>query len=843
MLGQATAPVAPELAATRQQLRQAKTVADFEAVRDNLQALVAAARAKSDLAGENDALYTLGNCLVGLNRDVEAIKIWEPVLAYRRQSGDRFQQALTQHNLALRYWITGESLRALPLLEELLILRQELKDDFGLALSHQTLANVHYSLGELANALEQYQQALRLWEKLGQKQGLADTRNSIGYMYTLLGDTRRAGEELEASIRLWQQLKSAAGEANALNNLAVNALAQGKYQRVLELSERTLPVFEQARDRRSQAYALHNLANAYAGLKDYSRAVGYYERSRQLKKEVKDPHGEAYSIQGQAEAEWALGRPARARALFEEALQMRREIADRAGLIATLGASARLERAARNLQIAKSRIAEAVNLIESLRQKLISEDLRSTYFATQRDYYDFYIELLLELKEDSTALEVAERARGRRLLDRLSETLAGVKQGANSAFQAEEQRLERRIQAAADRLRRQVASGVAKPGGQSEIAGLMREDQDLRERIRRSNPAYGNLVAPLPLRVGQMQAMLGPGDLLLHYFQGRLDGRARPHVWALRRDGLEHHLLAAEPETEDLGRLSKWLLGPVGPSLSGAKRVIVSSDGMAEAVPFAALPWQGMPLLGTVEVSSLPSLTALAVQRQRRLSAAPKTLLALGDAVYGAPDSRLPAGQVVVAGGLPRLRFSRTEVAKLSDMVAPEKADVLLDFQASRSIFLGLRLGDYQILHFATHTDLNPLQPELSGIVLSRYSAEAKAQEGLVRLPEIFNFDLRARLVVLSACRSALGQRIRGEGLLGLARGFLYAGAGAVLATLWDVDDRASAVLITRFYRALLVEKLAPAAALRLAQNEIRRDPQFADPQFWAAYTLWGEWR
>lgn len=843
MLGQATAPVAPELAAARQQLRQAKTVPELETVRAKLEGLALAARTANDLAAENDALYTLGNCLVALQQDVAAIAVWEPVLAYRRQSGDRFQQSLTQHNLAVRYWITGESLRALPLLEELLSLRRDLKDDFGLALSHQALANVHYSLGELANALEQYQQALRLWEKLGQKQGLADTRNSIGYMYTLLGDTQRAETELEASIRLWQELKSAAGEANARNNLAVNALAQAKYQRVVELSERTLPVFEQGHDRRAQAYALHNVANAYSGLKDYSKAIAYYERSRRLKQEVKDPHGEAYSIQGQAEAEWALGRPARARALFEEALQMRREIADRAGLIATLGASARLERAARNLLVAKSRMAEAINLIESLRQKLISEDLRTTYFATQRDYYDFYIEVLLELKEDSIALEVAERARGRRLLDRLSETLAGVKQGANSSFQAEERRLERRIQAAADRLRRQVASGVAKPGGQSEIAGLMRADQDLRERIRRSNPAYGNLVAPLPLQVGQMQAMLGPGDVLLHYFRGRLDGRQRLHVWALSPDRVEHHLLAEEPKQEDLGLLSQWLLGPLGRSLTGAKRVIVSSDGMAEAVPFAALPWKGMPLVGSVELSSLPSLTALAVQRQRRLGAAPKTLLAVGDAVYGAPDARLPALQAVTEGGLPRLRFSRIEVEKLSNMVGPGKVDVLLDFQASREAFLGKRLGDYQILHLATHTDLDPAQPELSGIVLSQYSTEAKVQEGLLRLPEIFNLELRAQLVVLSACRSALGQRVRGEGLLSLARGFLYAGAGAVLATLWDVDDRASALLLSRFYRAMLIEKLAPPAALRVAQNEIRRDPQFADPRYWAAYTLWGEWR
>jgi CHAT domain-containing protein len=836
--GQAVPPAAPELLAARQALRQAKTPADFEAVRQTLQGLADSAKQRGDQPAEYDVLYTLGNALVGLNRSEDAIAVWERVLQYRRQTGNRFQQALTQHNLALRYSYLGESLRALPLFEELIAIRQDLKDEFGLAISYQALGNVYLSLGELANALEQYQGALARWEKLAQKQGLADTRNSIGYLYTLLGDTKRAEVELQRSAALWRELKSPSGEAFALNNLAVNALAQGNFAEAISLSSRVLPVFEESRDEPSQSYVLHNLGDAYAGLKKYQQASDYYLRSQQIKKRRSDSFGEAYSIHGQAEAEWALGRPAKARALLEQALDIRRGLAHRTGIIATLGTSARLEKAAKNLPAAKARIAEAVDLIEGLRRKLLSEDLRSTYFASQRDYYEFYIEVLLELKEPGAALEVAERARGKRLVDRLTETLVGLRKGVDASLLAEERQIQRRINSAAARLQR--GAGANTKDLQQQITALLAEDRNLRERMRRSHPAYSALSAPATLRFSQMQAMLAPGEVLLHYFQGR----ERAYVWAVRAQALEWHPLQPLGQSIDWAESSRVLLQPVSRSLQGARRIIVSCDGMAESTPFAALPWNGAPLLAQSEIAFLPSLTALASQRAMAPAApsAQNTLL-VADPVYGPPDSRLALAPTSEAGALPRLRFTREEVTRISALLPPQQSKILWDFDASRESLLRQPLRDYQILHLATHTELNESQPALSGLVLSRFDPQGKSRDGLLLLPEIFNLDLRARLVVLSACRSALGPRVRGEGLEGLARGFLYAGAKTVLATLWDVDDHASSVLLAAFYKSLLQDKLSPPAALRAAQNTLRRDPAFGDPQYWAAYTLWGEWR
>jgi CHAT domain-containing protein len=166
-----------------------------------------------------------------------------------------------------------------------------------------------------------------------------------------------------------------------------------------------------------------------------------------------------------------------------------------------------------------------------------------------------------------------------------------------------------------------------------------------------------------------------------------------------------------------------------------------------------------------------------------------------------------------------------------------------LDFAASRANATSAELGQYQIVHFATHGLINNRHPELSGIVLSLVDEQGRTQNGFLRLYEIYNLKLAADLVVLSACQTAVGEEIKGEGLLGLTRGFMYAGAPRVVATLWQVDDRATAELMRRFYQKMLGEGLRPAAALKAAQVSMQSDSRWRSPHYWAAFTLQGEWK
>jgi CHAT domain-containing protein len=192
---------------------------------------------------------------------------------------------------------------------------------------------------------------------------------------------------------------------------------------------------------------------------------------------------------------------------------------------------------------------------------------------------------------------------------------------------------------------------------------------------------------------------------------------------------------------------------------------------------------------------------------------------------------------------IPRLPGTRREAEGILALAPAERRKEALDFAASRATATGAELSQHRLIHFATHGFLNSAHPELSGLVLSMVDEQGKPQEGFLRAHEIFNLHLPAELVVLSACQTGLGKEIRGEGLVGLTRGFMYAGAPRVVVSLWNVSDQATAELMIRFYRGMLVEKLRPAAALRKAQIALWKEGRWQAPYYWAAFALQGEWK
>jgi CHAT domain-containing protein len=328
--------------------------------------------------------------------------------------------------------------------------------------------------------------------------------------------------------------------------------------------------------------------------------------------------------------------------------------------------------------------------------------------------------------------------------------------------------------------------------------------------------------------------------------------------------------------------LSALLLQPVAAQLN-KQRLVIVADGTLQYVPFAALPepalrvssfeFRGQTakpetrnsqlLIAHHELLTLPSASVLSVLRAERATrtAAPKTLAVIADPVFELEDPRVaglskpPRAEMIAqrdAKALQRaaadtemsqflrLRFTRSEAEGIAAFVPAAQKLTALDFAASRATLARQDLNQFRFLHFATHGVLNSRHPELSGLVLSLVDEAGKTQDGFFRLHEVYNLKLNADLVVLSGCRTALGREIRGEGLIGLTRGFMYAGATRVLASLWSVDDKATADLMKQLYRAMLGEKQSPAAALRAAQIEMAKTRA---PYYWAAFALQGEWK
>jgi CHAT domain-containing protein len=300
---------------------------------------------------------------------------------------------------------------------------------------------------------------------------------------------------------------------------------------------------------------------------------------------------------------------------------------------------------------------------------------------------------------------------------------------------------------------------------------------------------------------------------------------------------------------------SRMLLEPVA-ALIKNKRLLIVADGVLQSMPFSAFPDPAntaVPLIVNHEIVAAPSASVLAAVRRESAGrkAADKAVAVLADPVFSAGDARVarkPAGGEARTRSpeeqdFVRLRFSRSEADEIARLAPVDATLKALDFDASRDTVLSSDLERYRIVHFATHAVLNKQHPELSAVVLSRVDRNGNSRNGFLRLYDIYNLHLSSDLVVLSACETALGGDIQGEGLIGLTRGFLYAGAPRVVSSLWQIDDRAAVEFMRRFYTAMLKGGERPAAALRSAQTMLWKAKGWANPYYWAAFTLEGEWQ
>ena len=305
-----------------------------------------------------------------------------------------------------------------------------------------------------------------------------------------------------------------------------------------------------------------------------------------------------------------------------------------------------------------------------------------------------------------------------------------------------------------------------------------------------------------------------------------------------------------------IDRVSRLVIEPVAAKLQ-TQRLILVTDGILQYVPFNILEHSAIakePMISRFDIVEMPSASALAIARRERMNRqrGSKLLIGFGDAVFSSDYSPQPltvdannlAERSKVGSrfkNLPRLFYAKRELRAIGELAGTDAA-FYTEYNATRDKFRSVDLSQYRILHVVTHGVLDDERPELSGLVLSLVDADARPVDGFVSLADIYKLRAPVDLVVLSACHTALGQKLRGEGLIGLTRGFMYAGASGVVASLWRVDDRATAELMKHFYTNMLQRGMGPSAALRAAQNEIRSQPKWSSPYYWAGFTFQGDY-
>ena len=867
-------------------------------------------RTDAEPVGLANTLNLLAMAYSWTGDSIKALEYMERVVSIMHNMHEPMKESTILGNMCVMRRTLGHLKKALELCTAAVSIKREINDQTGLASVTDGLGSVYGSFGDYQKALDRYQEARAIRKKLGEAESEAMTISNIGWAYGQLGEYEKALEYYSQALEPLRKAESKYGMAQLLTNMGVNWAKLGDYRKALDFHLQSLEFRSEKDDPSGLGTTLNNIANSYEHLGDKQKALENYVEAvrllrgaryqRQLTGALKNL-GVFYRNEGQLD---------KARENLNEARTISATTGDQVNEATALSELARLEFVGGNFTEALKLIEQAIAATESVRVNLKSQQLRTSFLASVRQYYEFETEVLMRLQEQkptegfaAAALQVSEKSRARSLLELLREARAELRQGVDPSLVERENVLRQSI---ADKADQQTRLLSGKPTDEQKLAvskemdALTTEYDQVQTRVRQTSPRYAALVQPAPLNVEAIQKhVLDENTLLLEYALGE----RKSFVWVVTPDSVKafelpgrasieqeakrfYQLLTEQGATvpnETLaqrkqrldqaqsefpavaGNLSRMLLQPLAAELK-QKRLVIVADGVLQYLPFSALTLTdgGRPLIVDHEIVTLPSASVLAVLREEfeQRKPASKLLAVLADPVFSANDSRLglatkaaePANHSAATdvqrsaiesglGGLVRLRFSRQEAEEIARLAGDKRNLKALDFSASRSLVTKDNLSDYRIVHFATHGLINNQNPDLSGVVLSLVDEQGRPQNGFLRLYDIYNLKLDADLVVLSACQTALGKEIKGEGLVGLTRGFMYAGAPRVVASLWRIDDRATADIMKRFYEAMLKDGMRPAAALRAAQISMSQDKRWHSPHYWAAFTLQGEWR
>jgi CHAT domain-containing protein len=503
------------------------------------------------------------------------------------------------------------------------------------------------------------------------------------------------------------------------------------------------------------------------------------------------------------------------------------------------------------------------------------------------------------------SLQASETSRSRSLIESLRLSDASLTKDANPETLRKENAVRKLINTNSDKLNELLINGATKVEInkiEKEILGSQNDLETLKAELKQQSPIYSAIKNPPPFDVAEFQRnVLDDKTLLLEYSFGEKES----YLWVVSKNEVSSAVLPArdvfekridvlrnaieerqklsvdDPDaylqrlaelenvfTTESKLLSNDLLGQVADKLAG-KRLIVVPDGKLALLPISALPFPNSdePMIAKNEIVYEPSASLLNIlpNLQTRKQLPTKDLLVFADPVFSSSDSRLTAKSETESsvpnvaglfnlnlrdfrildsnGTIPRLPASQNEADSIAKTLGGNRTTIASGFDANRERVLNSDIGDYRMLHFATHGLIDMNRPEISSIVLSQFDEAGNKREGYLRLQDIYAMDLATDLVVLSACQSGVGKEIRGEGLMSLNNAFLQAGAKSVVSSAWKVDDNATAILMSKFYSNLIDKGLTTSEALRQAQIEMSKSTQYSSPFYWAAFTVQGEFR
>lgn len=819
---------------------------------------------------------------------LEAAAAYERLVEIYVEAGDSEGELASLENLAVEYRDDGRFDKALETATRALALATELGPRRREARAHHDVALAAFLLGDYDRAHQSATSALRLATSLEDSSLMAASLFDLARLDDLSGHLEAAQARYEQALAL----KPADSHilATTLLDLGLLHLRRGDYGE----AERRL----QSRLEMSSMVQREQEAVARIGLGDVHMARGNRARARELYAQADAALASNVRTQ-RCIADERLGRVALTEDRADEAIARFNnmiaiaarvghppcEAEGRAGL-----ADVAIQRA--DFASAEAEARQVIEVVERFREAVPDLESRALGFGSLAPAFDraVFVSMQAAGKDDPSAAARAlvfnERALARGLLDGILESALDRRAQIPESLAHERHRVRELWRTRLAQLQVATRSQSGRQRAElllAEVSALDRQLRDLNARTDAIDARQSGLIRPPPISVGAIQALLDRETTLIEYALGDRQSylwvvtATKLHAFALAprakievaARAVQHDLASASSAARSDARqrrraLARLILAPAAPLLTTRRLVVVTSGALA-LVPFAALPVPGAipetPLMARHEVVHVPSATTLAAMRAlaERRPRPSKGVVVFADPIFESADPRAvsaasrpsaarPAAtaraQALASLGrsFPRLPFSRAE-ARAIIALRPKDVTTFLDGRATRDRVIGGAVADYKFIHFATHGVVHSEVPSLSSILMSFVDENGRTSDPLVTLSDVYAMTLRADVVVLSACSTAGGKSVPGEGVIGLARAFMYAGAPRVVASLWQVNDLATSELMRRFYRGMLIKGLAPAAALHAAQRELAAIPRWSSPYFWAPFVLQGDWR
>jgi len=882
-----------KLVAEAMDLRLQGTAQSLNKAIENLQEALTLARSIRDRYGESEALANMGVAYFVQADYQKTIEMFTLALAIWQETGDRQGQAVAYTSIANAQNGLGEWEKVIETLKKALLINQAQGDPLNEAITLSNISSFYLKVGDTEKALEYANLALPIRREVRDRAGEANTLSIIGSAYKASGDLSKAIEFYEQALAL-RPLSDRRAEASLLCNLGAAYAAMGDTQAALAYLKLALPLSREAGDRRLEASALRGFGEVYHLLGQTATALDHFNESLPIARATGDRDGEARSLHFIARMHRDLNQIQEARVNIEAAI----------GIIETLRARIpdQQQRSSYFASV-RSYYDLYVDVLMRGRNERDSETLNVLAFEASersraRSLLDLLVEARIEIRKDVDPALLHRERTLQQSLNTGAEQQIRLLSGKPTAEQAET--AAKRVASLTTQLQ-EVRTQIR--AASPRYAALTQPEPLSLKQVQEQVLDPDTLLLEYALGDKRSYVWAVTQETITGY---ELPSRAEIEAAARDFYNLAKSNAKSEVIALTAAQFSKMLLAPAAAQM-GKPRLAIVADGALQYIPFAALPKPetrshgeaamrrdgaslipapshrvaaslsprvgSVPLIVDHELVMLPSASTLALSRRetRGRVASAKLVAVLADPVFDSEDVRVrrasadgkdaekQAGAVEkgsmlfrsveetgVAGGewpLPRLLGTRREAQTILSLAPETLKRRALDFEASRETALSSDLSQFQIVHFATHGLINNRHPELSGLVLSLADKQGRSQNGFLRLNEIYNLRLPAELVVLSACQTGIGKEVRGEGLIGLTRGFMYAGARRLTASLWQVEDAATSELMGRFYRGMLGDKrLSAASALRAAQIEMFKQKQWRSPYYWAAFVIQGEW-